>query len=1040
MDAHLPDPPYEGAPHSGIGTKREFPGHLTVLDLLEQQVATNPDRIAVRYRESQLTFGEINNLANLYSQRLHRKGVRHGDLVPLFIADGPDFVAGLLATIKLGGAFVPIDPGWPIERLEVIFSQLTPRAVLAVPPTLGTLHALDLGDRTVVLDHEGVTPAGEPLRTFAAHRPDVPRPAPHDLIYGYFTSGSTGTPKCALNRHRGLVNRLTAMSGHFGDGRDQIVLQNSRPTFDSSMWQILWPLVTGGTVVLPDRDGILDLEGTCRTIGRYGITITDFVPSVLSALVTLIEVRPDLRAELAPLRRMLVGGEAATLPVLRRLQQLVPHLRITNTYGPTECSIGSVFHDIGPDRDPVPLGRPIPNTAAVVLDDRLRPVAPGVTGEIWIGGECVGAGYLRDPARTEQVFVPNPFPQISGPLIYRTGDLGHVTPDGLLMFGGRRDDQVKIGGVRVELAEIERALREHETVRDAVVVARGDQDSRALVAYVTLRTGEPPVDTAELLLSAGKHLPAETVPKRLTILDRMPLTPNGKVDRRALTQRADTDTGAADLPYTPPGSPEEELVAAVWREVLGRDRVSVTERFADHGGTSLLTHRLGALLGVRLGRPVAIADLLTADTIRAQAQLVAGDAPVRSRLDPAALARDALPDPLPAGGAPRPPDRSRRLLVTGVTGFVGAHLLADLLGRPDVAVTCLVRAPGDEAARQRLTAALRDYGLFDALTYAEKAFADGRLRALAGDLAATGLGLPPADFDRLADRTDGIVHAGALVNFLHDYADHRAPNVLGTRELLRLAATGRGCRVHAVSTFSALAAEQTPDAAGRFDEDQAPVPELLPSDGYSQSKYVMEQLLDNARAQGLDSVVYRLGEVWPARRTGVANPASLAQSLVYACARTGTVFPTSAVIDHLPADLISRFLAEAACGRRPGGDRVHLLRPVSLRFGDLFERLVERTGARWDSYARFHERLTDLVERHGADQRLVRVAMLLPAPEGDGDGTPSAVDTLFTDSSGRFTVRRTDDHAATGVALLTGSPLDDLTAFVEGLADEVIHR
>ncbi|MFD2350853.1 AMP-binding protein [Nonomuraea ferruginea] len=231
------------------------------------------------------------------------------------------------------------------------------------------------------------------------------------MIYGFYTSGSTGAPKCALNHHRGLVNRLTTMSRRFGDGADHVTLQNSRSTFDSSMWQVLWPLVSGGQVVLPHRDGILDLEETATTIGRYGVTMTDFVPSVLEAFVSLLEVREDLREATSSLRRMLIGGEAAGAGVVHRLRALLPGLEVTNTFGPTECSIGSVFHDVtDADADRIPLGRPIDNTAAILLDDDLKPVPVNTPGEMYLGGECVGAGYLNDPERTARVLVANPFP------------------------------------------------------------------------------------------------------------------------------------------------------------------------------------------------------------------------------------------------------------------------------------------------------------------------------------------------------------------------------------------------------------------------------------------------------------------------------------------------------------------------------------------------------------------------------------------------------------------------------------------------------
>ncbi|MEV8516349.1 amino acid adenylation domain-containing protein [Dactylosporangium sp. NPDC051484] len=1029
---------HDAVPH-GIGEAREFPRTCSVLDLFEVVARGTPDRPAVSHGPAGLTFAELDAAATTVAAALREHGVGPGDLVPLLIGNSLHFPVAVLGAMKAGAVYVPVDPDWPATRIQGALRQLAPAVILAVRATGAAVPASD-GPKTVVLAVDDLPPAP------AAAPADGARPGPEDLIYGYFTSGSTGTPKCTLNRHRGLVNRLTAMSGHFGDGAGQIVLQNSRPTFDSSMWQVLWPLTTGGRVVIPDRRGILDLEETCRIIGRHGITITDFVPSVLSALVALLELRPDLVADLSGLRRMLIGGEAANRHVLQRLHTLLPGLRVTNTYGPTECSIGSVFHDIDLDADPVavsgqdgsiPLGGPIPNTAALVLDDDLRPLPPGKIGEIFIGGECVGAGYLHDAERTAQAFVDNPFTAVPGPTLYRTGDLGHVGPDGLLRFDGRRDDQVKVGGVRIELAEIERALLEVAGVRDAAVVASGEGAGRSLVAFLTAGSpGEPETDA--VVAHLRRQLPAEVVPRRLVRLAELPLTPNGKLDRRRLEQLAAERIAEAAEPtaVVAPASGTEELVAGVWREVLQVETVSVDVAFTEYGGTSLLAHRIGTLLGSRAGRPVDVGALLRADTVREQAALLLGGGrPARADGGITQLEADRRVAELGAVRARPAPQRSHRVLVTGSTGFIGAHLLAELLSRPTVHIICLVRAADVPAARERLRAALRHYRLAEALTRLDYALGYGQLRIIAGDLAAPELGLPHGAFTRLAHEVDAVLHAGARVNFLSDYAGLRADNVLGTRELLRLALTGDGCRLHVLSSFSAFGADELAGHGGApIGEDRLPDPARPPADGYSRSKHVVEHVLEDSRRYGLDSVVYRLGEIWPHSRTGVPNAASIAHGLIAACARTGIVFPTTAATDHLPVDLVAGYVATAVTGRRPTGDRVHLLRPTSLRFAEVFDALVDRGIAEPGGFPRFWARLHELVERDGADELLVRAAMLLPAPHDDGPAAPAALEAMFTDSSRHFAVAEFTSHAPSMAALVTRTALDDLTPFLDGLA------
>lgn len=1049
METRSATSPMKDLVRTGIGPVVAAPDG-SVLDLFEATVARAPQRPAVRFRDRVYTFGELDERVNAIALRLLTKGVVTGSFVPLAVTGGTEFPVGLLAAMKLGAPFVPVDPEWPPSRLDTLFRQLSPPAVLAVEATLPALHAIGMADRAVLIDRvdpatgpatgppTGVAP-GQPLEAAACRRP-----GPDDLIYGYFTSGSTGDPKCALNRHRGLVNRMAAMSSHFGDGAEQVVLQNSKPTFDSSMWQVLWPLTTGGQVIMPDRRGILDLEQTCHILARHAVTITDFVPSVLDALVNLLELRPDLRAELTGLRRMLIGGEEANPAVLRRLRNLLPGLRVTNTFGPTECSIGSVFHHIEDLTGRIPLGTPIPNTAALVLDDAMRPVPAGTVGEIYIGGVCVGAGYLNDPERTARAFVPNPFPEISGPLLYRTGDLGHHGAAGLLMFDGRRDDQVKVGGVRIELAEVEQMLGGHPAVRSAAVIVRGEGDARSLAAFASLRPDV--VVTADALLEwLRQRLPPETMPRTLILVPDIPTTPHGKLDRRALERiaRRAAESGSIE----PPATVDEELVVAVWREVLALDEISVVTPFASYGGTSLLTHRVAALLTVRRGRAVHPADLLSADTVRGQARLLAANVAPVPVVDVALLERDADPSGLvesavpaadadPSGvvrsTAPAAAGPARRLLLTGGTGFIGAHLVAELLTRAQIELTCLVRAADPAAGTARLLDALRGYELSGSVPTLERALATGQFRVIAGDLAEPMLGLTEAGFRRLAGWVESVVHAGAMVNFLRDYAGHRGPNVMGTGQLIRLAASGHGCRLHVLSTlsiFSGAAPSGSGWERGLIGDDQNEddqggpdrLPDLAtpPATGYDQSKLVAEHLLARARSRGIDSVVYRLGEVWPHRETGVPNRASLAHSLVYAAARTRVVFPTTARTDHIAVDVLARHLADAAVGERPAAEIASAIRPVVLRYAEIFERLAQ-AGAEPLGYAEFRSRLTALAEREGVDDRLVRVAMLLPPAEGITRAAPAAFDRLFHDGSVR-------------PAPPDGSPMADMASFLRRL-------
>lgn len=1012
------------------GPATAFPQGLSVLDLFHAVAERDPDRIALRYRDASLTYQALDRKANALAARLIERGVGRGTLVPVFVTDGLAFPIALVSVLKAGAAFVPLDPSWPGSRLRRILEELDPAVALVTSDGARVLAAFDMRVPTVTVDTDE---AG--LR----ERPELARlPGSSDLIYGYYTSGSTGRPKCALNHHRGLVNRLAAMSRWFGDGATHVALLNSRSTFDSAMWQVWWPLTTGGQVVLPHRDGILDLARTVHTISRYGVTITDFVPSVLAALVGLLEAKPQLRESLGCLRRLLIGGEAASPAVVRRFTALLPQVAVTNTYGPTECSIGSVFHDIGAaDADVIPLGRPIDNTAVIVLDEEGWPVPRGEVGEIHLAGECLGAGYLADEERTRSTFIANPYPGVPGKQLYRTGDLGWLDERDLLHFVGRRDHQVKIGGVRVELGDVAAAFAGHADVGAVEVAVLGPDHHRTMVACVTPRTSATRLDVAELRRHAGERLPAELVPHRVVVLESLPVNENGKADRAALVRILEAQNGGVDVtsggPGQPPQTREETLVAAAWAEVLGLTGVPVDRSFQECGGTSLAAFQVATLLGSRLAREVRPADVVVTQTVREQAALLVTGVAVRTadrdRADRALMAGDAARDGLPAN-IPAGPARARRLLVTGGTGFIGAHLVADLLARDEVEIWCLVRAGSGESPARRLAAGFEDYGLQTAAAALPAALSRGQVQIVQGDLGEVRFGLSDQRFAEIARRVDGVLHAGAMVNLVASYVDHRPANVAAVRELVRLAAQGDGCRIHLLSTLGAFPA-LSDDGGELVAEELAPAAAALPPDGYSRSKQAAENLLAAARHNGLTSAVYRLGEVWPHRSTGTANGTSLAHMVLYACALTGCVFTTEATVDLTPVDAVSDIITRCAVADLAPADGVyHLVWPRPLRFAEAFDALAQRYGCQSVSYAEFRGRVRALVGAVPPDPRLARLDALLPSP-GPRAAAPECFDELFSEGSSGYDTTRFRQLAEP----VGAPPLDTIGSYLGALGE-----
>lgn len=959
----------------------------TVLDLFEARAAEAPGAPAVSFGERTLSYGELDGRANALAALLTAHGIGHGDFVPLAMDGGLELPVGMIAAMKLAAPFVPVDHHGPRDRVERMLTALDAKVVVRSPG--GPPLPGDAPEPVVDLSALEERPYGPATR----------RAGPDDLAYGFYTSGSTGFPKCALNLHRGLVNRFRYMSRRFDDGSGGVVLQNSPHYFDSSLWQLLWPLTAGDRVVIPERTGTLDLVATIDVIHRHQVTMTDFVPSIFNALVELVRARPGLLDRLVSLRRLLIGGEEMTPDAVHAFRSLLPRVSIVNTYGPTEASIGSVFHEVtDSDGDDIPIGLPIDNTYVVIVDEEMRPVGDGEVGEICIGGECLGLGYLKDPEKTKAVFVDNPFPEIPGDRLYRTGDRGHRRPDGLIGFVGRLDHQVKISGVRIELSEVEGALQRHPEVREAKVVVQDVHGVKLLVAFVTCRSED--TDTDSIREHAQATLPAAMVPRRFIIIPRMPLTANGKADRRTLARLAAEHAENASV--EPEGDDVEAVVRAVWRDLLPVGATSESDDFFELGADSLIAQRLTAAFAERFGAVISVRDVFEHPTLGGQIALVKGemsaDGDGTSPADLALIESDSVLAPDVQAPAQVAATGLRDVLLTGATGFVGAQILHDLLAGTSATVHCLVRAEDGPAAYRRIVENLTYYRLWD------ERFAE-RTVAVPGDLGRPLLGLGQADFARLAEDVDTIIHNGAMVNLARGYRAHREVNVLGTVELLRLATAHRTKPVHFVSTIGVLPA--LTEGEGAILEQPVPAG-TCPEDGYSRSKWVAERLLEHAAARGLPVTIYRLGEVLPHSRIGVPSHRGLPDLIVKACLHTGMWFRSPVAMDCTPVDTVGSLVVAGV--RRGERGYFHIVQPGAVCLDELLLCFEKRFSLEEVSYPTFWETLRRATTDEPDQRDLVGVMALLPRPEGGADdaGTRAALTSLFWDDAKAVSRARTE--------------------------------
>ncbi|HEX8245793.1 MAG TPA: amino acid adenylation domain-containing protein, partial [Longimicrobium sp.] len=594
--------------------------------LFAEQAAARPDEIAVVFGHERMTYAELEARANRLARRLHALGVRPGDRVGVGMERSPGLVVALLAVLKAGAAYLPLDPEYPAQRLDFMLRDASAAALVVadgVPEALASYAGPVLS-----LARDAAAIAGED--------PAVPcplSPVPSSVAYVVYTSGSTGTPKGVAVPHRAVV-RLVRGPGPVRFGADETLLQLSPIGFDASVLEIWGALLNGGTLAVypPQLPTPAELGDAIR---RHGVTKAILSVGLFNQVV---DADPAL---LRGLRQLTIGGDVASAPRVARALEALPELSIVNCYGPTENTSVTTMHPVRraeAQAGAVPIGRAVAGTQVYVLDAALRPCGIGIPGELCTGGDGLAHGYLDRPALTAERFVPDPFSSEPGSRMYRTGDRVRWRETGELDFLGRLDEQVKVRGFRIEPGEVEQALLAHPAIRSAAVVARDEGRGKKLVAYVVPSNGAVP-DAAALRAHLRGSLPDYMVPSAFVPIDALPLTAHGKLDRAALPTPAGDAPVAIDAADAPATEVEEKL-ARIWAQVLGRERVGVRDNFFDLGGDSILSIQMVVRAteeGIRLTprqifQHQTVAELAavagTAPAVAAEQGGVTGEAPL----------------------------------------------------------------------------------------------------------------------------------------------------------------------------------------------------------------------------------------------------------------------------------------------------------------------------------------------------------------------------------------------------------------------------
>ncbi|EPH2463390.1 amino acid adenylation domain-containing protein, partial [Serratia marcescens] len=597
--------------HGWNRTERDYPLDQTLAALFEQQVRRTPDATALVSGAESLSYAQLNARANRLAHALIARGVGPDSRVAVCAERGLHMVTALFGILKAGGAYVPLDPAYPGERLQYILQDADPVLLLA-----DAAGRAALGEpATPQLALEAALPD-----TLSAENPERRAQASH-LAYVIYTSGSTGKPKGAMNEHRGVVNRLVWMQEAYGLTAADTVLQKTPFGFDVSVWEFFWPLMVGARLVMAKPEGHKDPDYLSRAIEQYGVTTLHFVPSMLQSFLA----DGQAASRCGQVVRVMCSGEALPAALVAEFYRRLPQAELHNLYGPTEAAVDvTAWHcSREADRVSVPIGRPIANTRIYLLDDHGQPVPLGAVGELYIGGVQVARGYLNRPELTAERFLSDPF--APGGRMYRTGDVARYLANGDIEYLGRNDQQVKIRGFRIECGEIEAVLATHPAVREAVVDARAVGDDKRLVAWVV-----PAADVAEETLAGAlrQHvsaaLPDYMVPSAWVVVAALPLSPNGKLDRRALPEPQGTQSQAA---YEAPQGEHETLLAGIWRELLNVEQVGRHDNFFELGGHSLLAVKLMAQLR-RAGWGTNVQTLFSTPTLSALAQAMSAQGEV----------------------------------------------------------------------------------------------------------------------------------------------------------------------------------------------------------------------------------------------------------------------------------------------------------------------------------------------------------------------------------------------------------------------------
>lgn len=910
-------------------TTSAYPKGKTISQVFEEQALATPNNTAVSYGKKSLTYSELNQKANQLASYLKKYNLLPNSFAAICTTQELHLIIGILAILKTGAAYIPIDASYPKQHIKLLLEDSKPSVLLASHKLSDRIKQdCDLLNIPVILfnsiaeelDHEPINNLNQSKIT------------PKDLAYIIYTSGTTGKPKGVMVPHQGVI-RLVKNTNYIKISERDKIAQAASISFDAATFEIWGALLNGATLIAVSHATLLDVSKFSSFLEEHAITILWLTAALFN------QCAAQNTSMFKNLSYLLVGGDVLNkeriLSVLT-CEQGSP-ASILNGYGPTENTTFTTIYDItetDKKHQSIPIGKPIANSQVYVLDKQLRPIPIGAMGELYTGGDGLALGYLNRSDLSDEKFITNPFSNEMGSKLYKTGDMVRWMPNGNLEYIGRQDNQVKIRGFRVELEAIQTHLLHHPAISQCSIQAlESDKHGKVLVAYIICNDD---ISDSDLHSFLTHELPTYMIPSFFVRLNRMPLTANGKVNFAKLP-KPDFSLSLSRKEGISPGTPLEKSLAILWCNLLGCTNISIDDSFFDLGGHSLLITHL--ILHVKdtykIDLPLHV--FLENPTIAHLAQLIKGNSSTdiavnygQGMLKDRFLDRKIMLQELPHSHFP-----PKAILLTGASGFLGAHILYDLYRASKSKIYCLIRATDKEDATSRINFTLAKFQL--------PLQCNERIIPLLGDLTQPQLGLSEHQFDFLSQEVDSIIHNGAAVNHLYNYELLRAANVLSTIEIIHLAIKYKIKPIHYVSTLSA-ASNYIDDSNCIIEDFIDPSQSIVaPLDGYSQTKWVSEQLLTEISQQGLIVNIYRPGWIVGQSHTGaISAENNHLLSLLKGCIQLKVAPNWDVTLDLLPVDTISAVISHMALRANIKNTVFNLINPNKIFWKELIQYINQR--------------------------------------------------------------------------------------------------